>query len=124
MQAERRLKTGMRQIELARDQQRAPQFRHRFFRRQVLTLVEPFWHQKLGASSGRAALAFDLDLDAYKRLRRRVDDDRAEPERPGESDRALKERDVSYGQTIRHQAIFCLSMICPENRFPLFRIML
>ena len=87
------------------------------------TLVEPFRHQKLGAGAHRPALAFDLDLDAHKSLRRRVDDDRAEPERPGKGDRTFKKGDVSYGQTIRHQAIFCLSMISSENRFPLFRIM-
>ena len=55
-------------------------------------LVEPFWHQELGAGAGRPALAFDLDLDAHESLRRRVDDDRAEPERPGESAPAVRKR--------------------------------
>src|SRR5882672_8103074 len=84
-------------------------------------LVEPFWHQEFGAGSGRPALAFDLDLDAYESLRRRIDDDRAEPERPGKSDRTFKEGNVLYGQAIRHQASFqssalwvkkCLRMRC------------
>src|SRR5215207_3576725 len=88
------------------------------------TLVEPFWHQEFGAGAHTRALAFDLDLDAHKSLRRRVDDDRTEPERPGETDRALKERYVSDGQTIRHQASFqssalwvkkCLRMRCTSS---------
>ena len=57
-------------------------------------LVEPFRHQKLGAGAGRPALAFDLDLDAHESLRRRVDDDRAEPERPGEAHRTFKKGDI------------------------------
>src|SRR4051794_2135367 len=80
-------------------------------------LVEPFWHQKLGAGPCRPALAFDFDLDAHKGLRRRVDDNRTEPERPGESDRAFKEGDVSYGQTIRHQASFQSSALWVKKCF-------
>jgi hypothetical protein len=38
-------------------------------------LVEPFRHHHFGAGADRPALAFDLDLDAHERLRRRVDDD-------------------------------------------------
>src|SRR5688500_10151712 len=68
------------------------------------TLVEPFWHQEFGAGAHSPALAFDLDLDPHKSLRRRVNDDRTEPERPCKGDRTFKKRDVSYGQTIRHQA--------------------
>ena len=83
VEAERRLEAGMRQIDISRDQQRASQFRHGLFRRQMRPLVEPFCNQKLGASARRPPLAFDLDLDPHKSLRRRVDDDRAEPERPG-----------------------------------------
>ena len=47
MQAERGLETGMRQIKLARDQQRAPQFRDRCLRRQMRPFVEPLCDQEL-----------------------------------------------------------------------------
>src|SRR5215208_8367471 len=88
------------------------------------TLVEPFWYQEFGAGTHSPALAFDLDLDAHKNLRRRVDDDRTEPERPGKGDRALEERYISDGQAIRHQPSFqssalwvkkCLRMRCTSS---------
>ena len=70
------------------------------------------------------ALAFDLDLDAHERLRRRVDDHRAEPERPGERNRPLEECNVPHGQTWRHDASLqssvlwvkkCLRMRCTSS---------
>src|SRR4051812_39711343 len=87
-------------------------------------LVEPLWHQEFGAGSSRPTLAFDLDLHTHKGRRRRIDDDRAEPERPGESDRTFKEGDVPYSQAIRHQASFqssalwvkkCLRIRCTSS---------
>ena len=101
VQAERGLEPGMRQIEFPRDQQRAPQFRDRFLRCQVRPLVEPFCHQELGGGASRfaaiLALAFNLDLDARKHLRRGVDDDRAKPERPGKRHRAFEEGNIPDG---------------------------
>ena len=124
VQAKRGLEAGMRQIEISRNQQRATQFRNRFLRRKMRPLVEPLCHQKLGAGPCRNALAFDLDLDAHKSLRCRVDDDRTEPERPDESDRTFKKGNVLYGQAIRHRASFqssalwvkkCLRMRCTSS---------
>src|SRR5215208_4738654 len=88
------------------------------------TLVEPFWHQEFGAGAHSPALAFDLDLDAHKSLRRRIDDDRTEPERPGKDDRALEERYISHSQAMRHRASSqssalwvkkCLRMRCTSS---------
>src|SRR5437773_6407002 len=87
-------------------------------------LVEPFRHQELGAGARGRTLAFDLDLDAYKSLRRRIDDHRTEPERPGKAHRTLKKGNVLYGQAIRHQASFqssalwvkkCLRIRCTSS---------
>jgi hypothetical protein len=59
--------------------------------------VEPFWDQKFGAGPGGNTFTLNLDLDPHEHLRRRVDDHRAEPERPGKIDRAFKESDISDG---------------------------
>ncbi len=103
VQAERRLKDGVRQIDVPRDHQRTPQLAHRLLRRQMRPLVEPLRHQELGARAGRAALAFNLDLDPNESLRRRVDDDGAEPERPGKADLPFEKSDVLYDQAWRHR---------------------
>jgi hypothetical protein len=58
MQAERGLETGMRQIKLARDQQRAPQFQDRCLRRQMRPFVEPLCDQELGVARDRFAVIF------------------------------------------------------------------
>jgi hypothetical protein len=63
----------------------------------VRPLVEPFWHQELGAGAHSLAFAFNLDLDPHERLRRRVDDHRAEAERPGELHRSFEKRDIAHG---------------------------
>jgi hypothetical protein len=99
MQAERGVEAGTGEIELARDQQRATQLRHRLVGQKLRALVEPFWHQKLGACAGCRTPALDFDLGAYKDLRRGRDPDSAEPERAGKGDRSFKECDIAHGQT-------------------------
>ena len=124
VQGEGGLIAGMRQIKFARDQQRASQFGNRLFRRKMRPLVEPFRHQKFGTGAGGVAFAFDVDLDTHEHLRRRVDDNSAEPERPGKADRAFEERDISHSQAIRHRASFqssglwvkkCLRIRCTSS---------
>ncbi len=97
MQAERRLVAGMCEIKFARDQQRAPQLRDRFLWRQMRPLVEPFCDQELGRGTSCFAPTLDLDLDTRKHLRRGVDDDRAEPERPDKCYRAFKKGNIPDG---------------------------
>ena len=97
VQSEGRIEVLVRQIKLARDQQRAAQFLDRLLRRQMRPLVEPLRHEKFGARTDGPGLAFDLDLDQHKSLRRRVDDNGAEPERPREADRPLKESNIAHG---------------------------
>src|SRR5207302_781765 len=102
MQLECRLKSGLCQIEPARNLQRAAQTVYRLRRRKLRPLVEPFWHQQLGAGANPAPPALDLDLGPDEQLRRRVDRDCAEAERPRETHGSFKERDVSQLQAQRH----------------------
>ena len=78
MQIERGLEAAPCQIEPACDLKRPPQTVDRLRRRQLWPLVEPLWHQQLGAGADRGAPAFDLDLSPHEQLRRRVDRHRAE----------------------------------------------
>ena len=104
VQPERGLKTAMRQIKLARDDERAPQLADGVFRREMCPLVEPFRHQELGAGAGCPPFAFNLDLDPHESLARGVDDNRAKAERPDEIHRSFEKGDISYGQSERHLA--------------------
>src|ERR1700755_3628616 len=87
-------------------------------------LVEPFRCHQFGAGADRNALALDLDLDAHEGLRRGVDHHGAEPERFCERNGPLKERDIPYGDTYRHDDLpqssalwvkKCLRMRCPGS---------
>ena len=102
MQAERRLEAGLREIKLACDRKRPPQLIDGRLRRKFRALVEPFRDQQLGAGACRPALAFNLDLDAHKCLRRRVDDDGAEAERSGKRHGPFEEGNIAYGKVRRH----------------------
>src|SRR5690348_12100764 len=66
------------------------------------SLVEPFWRQEFGRGAGRPALAHNLDLDADKGLRRRIDHDGAEAERPGKGDGPFEQGDVAHDETEGH----------------------
>ena len=68
-------------------------------------LVEPRFDQELGAGARRHAHALHLDFEAHKSLRRRVDDNGAEAERPGEIHRPFKKGDIAYGEARRHRLI-------------------
>src|SRR5205085_11116975 len=102
MQAEGGIELPVLEIELARDQERAAQLLDRLLRRELRPLVEPLWHEKLGRRPDRPALALHLDLDQHKSLRRRIDDDRAEAERPRKRDGPFEEGDVAYGDARCH----------------------
>src|SRR3954447_12421440 len=103
VQAERGLELLVLKIKLARDQERAAQLLDGLVRRQMRPLVEPFRHEKLGGGADRPALAFDLDLNQHEGLRRRMDDDIAEAERPGKRHRSFKKRDIAYGEARCHR---------------------
>src|ERR1700682_1811064 len=49
MQAERGVEALVPEIQIPRDHERTPQLFNRFLRRKLRPLVEPFWHQELGA---------------------------------------------------------------------------
>ena len=102
MQAEGGLEAGGRQIELARDQERAPQFLDGLLRRQLRPLVEPFRRHQFGARAHRRAPAFDLDLHPHEDLRRGIDRHGAKPKRLCERNLPLEKRDITHGQTMRH----------------------
>jgi len=117
----------MAEVDVARDQQRAPQLGNRIVGRELRTLVEPFRYQQFGTGADKFSLAFDLDLGAHEQLRRRDDDDGTEVERPGEAHRAFEEGNVAHGEAKGHISSHCLSMIsaqtrsafvATENRFP------
>lgn len=122
MQIERGQESSPREIKAPRNLQRAPQAVDRLRRRQLRPLVEPFWHQQLGAGADRNAPALDLDLDPHEQLRRRVDRDRAEAERPREMHGTFEESDVSQLQARRHDRQSsapcekkCLRMRCTSS---------
>jgi hypothetical protein len=102
MQIECRLESGARQIEAARDLQRAAQAVDRLCWREFRSLVKPLRHQHFGTGANRNAPALDLDLGPHEQLRRRVDRDRAEAERPRELHGAFEEGDVSQLQAVGH----------------------
>src|ERR1700686_5446065 len=97
MQAERGLEAGARQIKLARDLKRTPEFVDGLFGRKMRALVEPFRSHQFGAGADRRTPAFDLDLGAHKGLWRGVDNHRAKPERPDETHRTFEKRNIPHG---------------------------
>src|SRR5260221_769749 len=87
-------------------------------------LVEPFWHQKFGTGALGTAPPLNFNLSPHEHLRRRVDNDGTEPERPRKADRAFEKRNISHSQAVRHRASFqssalwvkkCLRMRCTSS---------
>jgi hypothetical protein len=90
MEGKRGLESRMRQIKIACDGERTPQFVDGLPRRQLRALVEPFRRHQFGAGAHRSGFAFDLDLGTHEYLRRGIDDHGAEAKRFCERNRPFK----------------------------------